>query len=103
MVVPPALGVAVLPVFADIAMGDRLRVGEGRRGSGDGALQARAYQPEVGREVGGAVRLILQRCDDMKASRRPTLHGREHFAVGAELEDRASPGFASELGIHRLV
>jgi hypothetical protein len=39
----------------------------------------------------------------MEASGLSALHGGEHLAVGAELEDRASPGFAGELRIHWLV
>src|SRR5256885_11961222 len=103
MVVAAALIVAMLPVIADVAMGDGLGVRTGGRNCSDGALQPRADEPEVGGEVGGAISLLRERRDDMEASWLRALHGGEHLAVGAELEDRAGPRFARELRVHRLV
>src|SRR5256885_3628399 len=102
MVVAAALIVAMLPVIADVAMGDGLGVRTGGRNCSDGALQPRADEPEVGGEVGGAISLLCERRDDMEASGLGALHGGEHLAVGAELEDRAGPRFARELRVHRL-
>src|SRR4051794_31263576 len=103
MIVAAALIVAVLPVVADVAMSDRLRIGGRSRNFRDGGPQARANEPEVRGEVRRAVSLLLQRRDDMEAKRQRALHGGEHLAVGAELENCAGPGFASELRIRRLV
>ena len=106
MVVAAALVVAVLPVVADVAVGDGVRIGFRKWGSrlrGGDALsggdtlcagvtadEPRADQPEVGGEVGGAVGPPPSAADDVEAQRRlGALHGGEHLAVGAELEDGA--------------
>src|SRR5262249_815308 len=103
MVVTAPLTAAVLPVIADIAMGDRVRISSRNRNVRDRTPQARSDQSEVRGEVGSAVRLLRVRRDDVEADGLRALHGGKHLAVGAKLQDRARPGFAGELRVHWFV
>lgn len=103
MVVGSAPVVAMLPVPADIAIPDRIRIRLGRGLRRGGGCEARSHEAVVGAEVGRAVRLLLEGRHDVEVLRLQALRRGQQLAVRAELQDGGGPSLAREFRIHGLI
>jgi len=106
VIVSTPLPVTAWPPAADVAVRDRIRIGEWLRLGIGGGLEPAPHQPVIGQvllDPEGLEREVGPPRHDVHVLGEHALHLAEQLAVETELEDRARPGLARELGVERLV